>query len=286
LLETWNTISFYSFQICCLMKKLSNVQTSACVSSSTAAPVWAVSVHRPQLHCTFLWGRTSRLVMYVAFVLYNCVLIFTFIYLSCIIRSRHLGGVVFSVLVTGPKGCRFEPGQRGGFLRAIKIWSTPSFRWKQSQRPRVVRFYGMLKKSWSPTGMNRLNSHFLRPSPTYSRDVSGDGQSALVDKLGVSSSRSPLPRSTSLSPGDRTVGPRLQFWDGCLAPTQRPIYNQSDLSLQTRFLSLALRFVHKRISWFGVTLITHRKLNLYTFIMVTLIVQKLHRVPYSVRSVL
>jgi hypothetical protein len=47
----------------------------------------------------------------------------------------------------------------------------------------------MLKISGSPTGMIRLNSHFLRPSLTRSRDVSGDGQSALVVKLGVSRSR-------------------------------------------------------------------------------------------------
>jgi hypothetical protein len=40
--------------------------------------------------------------------------------------------------------------------------------------------------------MNRLNSHFLRPSPTRFRDVSGDGQSALVVKLGISPSRSLL----------------------------------------------------------------------------------------------
>jgi hypothetical protein len=40
--------------------------------------------------------------------------------------------------------------------------------------------------------MDRLNSHFFRPSPTSSRDVSGDGQSALVDKLGVTPSRSRL----------------------------------------------------------------------------------------------
>jgi hypothetical protein len=40
--------------------------------------------------------------------------------------------------------------------------------------------------------MNRRNSHFLHPSPTRSRDVSGDVQSALVDKLGVSPSRSRL----------------------------------------------------------------------------------------------
>jgi hypothetical protein len=39
--------------------------------------------------------------------------------------------------------------------------------------------------------MNRLNSHFLRSS-TCLRDVSGDGQIALVVKLGVSPSRSRL----------------------------------------------------------------------------------------------
>jgi hypothetical protein len=38
--------------------------------------------------------------------------------------------------------------------------------------------------------MDRLNFHFLRPSPTRFRDVAGDGQSAPVDKLGVSPSLS------------------------------------------------------------------------------------------------
>jgi hypothetical protein len=37
--------------------------------------------------------------------------------------------------------------------------------------------------------MVRPNSHSLLPSATGSRDMSGDGQSALVDKLGVSPSR-------------------------------------------------------------------------------------------------
>jgi hypothetical protein len=41
-------------------------------------------------------------------------------------------------------------------------------------------------------GTHRLHSHFLRPSPTRSRDVSGDGQSVLVVKLRVSPSRSRL----------------------------------------------------------------------------------------------
>jgi hypothetical protein len=42
----------------------------------------------------------------------------------------RLGGVVASVLSAGPKGHGFEPGQGDGFLRAIKIHSTPSFRWE------------------------------------------------------------------------------------------------------------------------------------------------------------
>jgi hypothetical protein len=50
----------------------------------------------------------------------------------------------------------------------------------------------MLKSSLSLMGMNRLNSNFLHPSPTGSRDISGDGRRALADKLGVSPSQSRL----------------------------------------------------------------------------------------------
>jgi hypothetical protein len=49
--------------------------------------------------------------------------------------------------------------------------------------------------------MDRLNSHFFRPSRTRSRDVSGDGQSVLVAKLGVSPSRSRLPGPHRYHPG-------------------------------------------------------------------------------------
>jgi hypothetical protein len=41
-----------------------------------------------------------------------------------------LGAVVISVLATGPKGRGFKPGRGDGFLRAIKIRSTPSFGWE------------------------------------------------------------------------------------------------------------------------------------------------------------
>jgi hypothetical protein len=57
----------------------------------------------------------------------------------------RLGGVAVSVLATGPKGRGFKSGRGDGFLRAIKIHSTPSFGWEISQKPHVLRFYGMLK---------------------------------------------------------------------------------------------------------------------------------------------
>jgi hypothetical protein len=40
---------------------------------------------------------------------------------------------VFSVLLTGPKGCRFKPGRGDGFLRAIKIRSTLYVGWEVKQ---------------------------------------------------------------------------------------------------------------------------------------------------------
>jgi hypothetical protein len=40
------------------------------------------------------------------------------------------GGVVVSVVATGPKGRGFKLGGGDGFLRATKIRSTPSFEWE------------------------------------------------------------------------------------------------------------------------------------------------------------
>jgi hypothetical protein len=52
----------------------------------------------------------------------------------CLILSHltgcRLGGVVVSVLATGPKGHGFKPGQGDEFLRAIKIRSAPFFGWE------------------------------------------------------------------------------------------------------------------------------------------------------------
>jgi hypothetical protein len=56
-----------------------------------------------------------------------------------------LGGVVVSVLATGTKRLQ---GQGDGFLRAIKIRSTPSSQMgSKARRSHVIKFYGMLKTS-------------------------------------------------------------------------------------------------------------------------------------------
>jgi hypothetical protein len=106
--------------------------------------------------------------------------------------ARQYWWLPVSVLATGSKGCGLEPGKDDGFLRAIKIRSKTFSRMGIKAGRSHVRFYGKLKNSWSTTGMDSLNSYFLHQSPTGSRDISGNGQSALVDKLGVRPSRSRL----------------------------------------------------------------------------------------------
>jgi hypothetical protein len=45
-------------------------------------------------------------------------------------QFSRLGGAVVSVLATRPKGRGFKSDRGDGFLRAIKIRSTPSFGWE------------------------------------------------------------------------------------------------------------------------------------------------------------
>jgi hypothetical protein len=69
----------------------------------------------------------------------------------------HLGAVVVSVLATGPKGRGFRPGRGDGFLRAIKIRSTPFFGWEV--KPEVLCRNGMLKIPWDISYTSMQNSH-------------------------------------------------------------------------------------------------------------------------------
>jgi hypothetical protein len=62
----------------------------------------------------------------------------------CTTLHSRLGGVVVSVLATGPKSWGFEPGQGDGYFKGDKIRSTPSSRMgSKAGRSHVVRFYGM-----------------------------------------------------------------------------------------------------------------------------------------------
>jgi hypothetical protein len=57
---------------------------------------------------------------------------------------------VVSVLATGLEGRGFEPGRGDGFLRAIKIRSTPSFVWEvkpEFPRRKILRHVKDLLKS-------------------------------------------------------------------------------------------------------------------------------------------
>jgi hypothetical protein len=59
--------------------------------------------------------------------------------------ASRLGGVVVSVLATGPKNVAgSNPAKAMDFLRAIKICSRPSSRMEiKAGRSHIVRFYGM-----------------------------------------------------------------------------------------------------------------------------------------------
>jgi hypothetical protein len=60
----------------------------------------------------------------------------------------RLGGVVVSLLAIGPKGRGFEPGQGDGFLRAIKIRSTPSFGWEVKTEVPCRKIIIIIIASW------------------------------------------------------------------------------------------------------------------------------------------
>jgi hypothetical protein len=60
-----------------------------------------------------------------AFITLELTVIIDGLFITNLLLGR-LGGVVVSVLVTGPKGRGFKTGRGDGFLRAIKIRSTPS----------------------------------------------------------------------------------------------------------------------------------------------------------------
>jgi hypothetical protein len=126
------------------------------------------------------------------------------LYFSCLLRMMgsplvHCchGGIVVSVLATGSKGCGFEPNKGDGFIRAIKICSTPSFGWevKLEVPCRKILWYvkDILKSHGDGWTKFSFPSSILLLAPEMSLlagppDSTGGCQSALVDKLRVSHS--------------------------------------------------------------------------------------------------
>jgi hypothetical protein len=64
----------------------------------------------------------------------------------CFIKPESLGGVVVSVFVIGPMVCRFKSSRGKGFLRVIKIGSTPSFVGEVNLEASCRKIYGMKNK--------------------------------------------------------------------------------------------------------------------------------------------
>jgi hypothetical protein len=81
--------------------------------------------------------------------------------------SSGLGGVVISVLATGPKGFGFEPGQGDEFLGAIKIRSTPSFGWEVKLEVPCRKILWHAKDLLKSHGDGQTKFSF--PSPTVPR---------------------------------------------------------------------------------------------------------------------
>jgi hypothetical protein len=139
--------------------------------------------------------------------------------------NSRLGGVMASVLATGPKSNGFQPGQSDGFLRAIKIRSTPSFGWEvkpEVQYRMILRHVKHLLKSHGD-GQTKFSfpSHILLPAPEMSL-LTGllDCQGTLVDELGVSPSRHYHSMIHLAITRGRTTGPQSpQFWDVSLTPS-------------------------------------------------------------------
>jgi hypothetical protein len=77
--------------------------------------------------------------------------------------SSCLGGVVVSVLATGPKVCGFEPNQGDEFLRAIKVRSTPSFRWDVKPEVSCRKILRRVKEFLKSHGGGKTKFSFTSP---------------------------------------------------------------------------------------------------------------------------
>jgi hypothetical protein len=141
-----------------------------------------------------------------------------------------LGGVVVSVLATGPS-LRVRTRPRWWiFMGDNNPQHTFPSDGKWSRKVPCRKILRHVKELLKSDRDEQAKFSFPSPISYCSRGVYDDGQSALVVKLGVSPSRSRLLTGLhSLSSGDSITGPRPQCWDSSLTPTQHPVYQSTQM---------------------------------------------------------
>jgi hypothetical protein len=127
------------------------------------------------------------------------------------VSLRCLGGVVVSVLSTGPKGRGFKPGRGDGFLRAIKIRSTSSFGWEVKPEVPCRKILRHVKDPLRYFRYWYAKSSLLRPFLKLASDVSA-GRTArelwwTSQELSLTGIIITMVLHVHISPGEWTIGP-------------------------------------------------------------------------------
>jgi hypothetical protein len=88
---------------------------------------------------------------------------------STMVPTSRLGGIVVSVLATGPKGCGFKPGQVDGFFQSDK---NPQHTFLSDGKVPCRKILWHVKELLKSHRDEQTKFSFTRPSPT-SPQVSG-----------------------------------------------------------------------------------------------------------------
>jgi hypothetical protein len=126
-------------------------------------------------------------------------------------NTSRLCGVVISMHATGPNDRGFKPGRGTGFLRAIKIRSTPSFGWEVKAEVTCRKIVRLVKDLLRYFRYWQAKFSFLRPFLLLSPDICGSRTvrelwwtSQELSPLGIIITMAPY---AYISPGGWTVCP-------------------------------------------------------------------------------
>jgi hypothetical protein len=148
-----------------------------------------------------------------------------------ILAPDHLGGVVVTVLATGPKSRGFKPGRGDGFLRAIKIPQRNFLRMgSKAERSHVARFYAMLKIRWRISDTDMQNSHSFVQSSYSLPDVSACKTARelwwTTQEFSPGGIITTMAVHAHISPGGWTIGPLVAAVLGQASPHHDQSINQ------------------------------------------------------------